>query len=75
MKKQEPQYERNRARITTIADGKVEHFPSIALAKKASRKLQMANGGLGSGVLVAIRSVNKRKSDRTKPTHSSAHRV
>lgn len=45
-------YERRKNKIKTIETGEVKEFKSISLAKKESRKLQLANGGLGRGSVV-----------------------
>lgn len=51
---QETLYERNGHTIKTIATGERKVYDSINKAKKESHKLQLSNGGLGLGSLVAI---------------------
>ena len=46
---------RNRNKITNVATGEVEVFPSISKAKKWSRDWQKANGGLGCAGLIVVR--------------------
>lgn len=46
---------RNKNKIKTISTGETEVFKSINLAKKKSRELQLANGGLGRGAVVACK--------------------
>lgn len=46
---QEPKYERVGKTIKNLTDGTSEGYQSKNLAKKASRALQLANGGLGLG--------------------------
>jgi len=52
--RQETKFERKGGRITNLETGKVEDFASktdkgISKAKRKSRQLQEANGGLGMG--------------------------
>lgn len=51
---QETLYSRKGKTIKNIAENKSETFESINRAKKESHKLQLSNGGLGMGSLVAI---------------------
>lgn len=51
---QELLYTRKGKTIRNLAANTSETFPSKNLAKKASVKLQRANGGLGMGSLVVL---------------------
>lgn len=55
MKHKEPSYLRKKNKITEVATGKVETFPSISAAKLQSRHLQKANGGLGAGYVKVVK--------------------
>ena len=44
-------YERNKAKIKNLETNEVVDYKTIAKAKKESRKIQLAVGVLGNGVL------------------------
>lgn len=55
MAKVQQTHERKGAKIKNLVDNTSETFPSIAKAKRASRAIQQANGGLGCGSLAVVR--------------------
>jgi len=48
-------YERKGSRITNLDTGKVDQYGFINEAKRASRAIQNANGGLGRGSVKVVR--------------------
>ena len=52
--RKEVMFTRSGKNITTLSTGDTEHFKTLNLAKKASKNLQLSNGGIGMGSLALV---------------------